>query len=127
MRQVMGDLINSRDRSGDAFDDETLAAMVAERVRMLEAVAVVFFAEAVAQLPNRELPDDARIDPYAVSLDPGRWEADGVFGGDGLTVAEATERTAGLKDALEALRAGQGAPVGGPPGGGPPGGPGPPG
>ena len=59
MRQVMGDLIASREQGGGAFDDETLAATVADRVRMLEAVAVVFFAEAVAQLPDQELPDGA--------------------------------------------------------------------
>jgi 2-polyprenyl-6-methoxyphenol hydroxylase-like FAD-dependent oxidoreductase len=127
MRHVMGGLIESREQGGNAFDDETLATTVADRVRMLEAVAVVFFAEAVAQLPDQELPADARIDPYAISLQPDRWEADRVFGGEGLTVDEARQRTEGLTDALEALRAGQGAPVGGPPGAGPPGGPGPPG
>jgi len=38
--------------------------------------------------------DDVKINPYAVSLNPERWEADGMLGGEGLTVAEARESPA---------------------------------
>ena len=119
MRQVMGDLIASREQGG---------ARVRRREARRRPSPIVCGCSRrwrSCSSPRRgavarsELPDDARVDPYAISLQPDRWEADGVFNGDGLTVAEARERTEGLTDALEALRAGRGAPVGGPPGGPP--------
>ena len=121
IREVMGDLVTSREQGGSAFDDATLKAKVAERVRMLEAAAVVLFSEGTALLPDSSLDADAKINPYAVSLQPARWEADGLFDGDGMTVAEAKEQAAGIVERLAELRAGEGAPVGAPPGpGGPP-------
>ena len=38
--------------------------------------------------------EDVKINPYAVSLDPDRWEADGLFNGEGLSLVEARETPA---------------------------------
>ena len=49
--------------------------------------------------------EDVKINPYAVSLDPDRWEADGLFDGSGMSLAEARETdAAGLQNLfLEAV------------------------
>ena len=49
--------------------------------------------------------EDEKINPYAVSLDPSRWEADGLLDGSGLSLAEARETdAAGLQNLfLEAV------------------------
>ena len=38
--------------------------------------------------------EDEKINPYAVSLDPDRWEADGLFNGEGLSLVEARQTPA---------------------------------
>ena len=38
--------------------------------------------------------EDEKINPYAVSLDPDRWEADGMLNGEGLSLAEARQTDA---------------------------------
>ena len=61
----------------------------------MEAVTVLIFNKAAAALGNGAPGDDVKIDPYKVSLEPDRWEADGLLGGSGLTVAEARQGPAG--------------------------------
>jgi hypothetical protein len=76
------------------FDDETLKAKVAANADLLEAVAVLLFSKATASLGDAAPAEDAKIDPYAVSLDPERWEADGLFSDSGLSAAEARQTPA---------------------------------
>ena len=38
--------------------------------------------------------EDQKINPSAISLDPSRWAADGLFDGSGMTIAEARESPA---------------------------------
>jgi flavin-dependent dehydrogenase len=102
--EAMGDLKTSHDQEGPAFDEATLREKVAERMRVLEAAAVVFFYEAAKNLPDNTVDRDTRVDPYAISLDPGRWDSDGVFSEDGITVAEALETAAGISERVEELR-----------------------
>jgi hypothetical protein len=46
-------------------------------------------------------PDPARrVNPYAVSLHPDRWDAEGLFSEDGLTLAQANERAPGLDNVM---------------------------
>ena len=40
-----------------------------------------------------------------MSLQPDNWERDGLFGGEGMTVAEAQALTPGMQERLEELRA----------------------
>ena len=124
--QVMGDLAASRDQRGAAFDEAALRDKIAERMRKLEAAAVTLFGEAASQLPEGSIDPDAKINPYAVGLEPERWDADGLFDGSGMTVAEASAEARGIAERVEDLRAGRGAPAGPPPGAPPgsaPGGP----
>ena len=44
--------------------------------------------------PDENVP----INPYAVSLQPERWEEDGLFSGEGLTLAQALERLPGIEE-----------------------------
>ena len=63
----------------------------------MEAVAVAIFHKAATAPRRRGHPlADAKIDPYAVGLDPGRWEEDGLFSDSGLSLADAQERTQGI-------------------------------
>ena len=47
---------------------------------------------------GRPARPEARINPAAISLDPDRWEADGLFDGSGKTLAEANERAPGIEN-----------------------------
>jgi hypothetical protein len=71
------------------FDDEALKARIAENADLLEAYAVLAFNRAAQNLGDLAPSEDEKINPYAVGLDPERWEADGMFNGEGMTVAEA--------------------------------------
>jgi flavin-dependent dehydrogenase len=95
-----------------SYEDAELQEELRSQADCAEALAVALFHKAAALLP--EPPDPARaVNPYAVGLEPDRWEEDGLFDESGLTLEKAMELTA--------------FPAGGPPGGGPPGGGPPPG
>jgi flavin-dependent dehydrogenase len=75
------------------MDDERLRAQLAENVELYEALAITMFVKAVESLPDgAELDPEAPINPYAISLDPKRWEADGLFDGSGSSPAQVAER-----------------------------------
>jgi len=77
------------------FDDDALKAKLAANADLLEAVAVLIFNKAAATALGDAAPgEDVTINPYAVGLEPGRWQADGLFDGSGLTVAAARETPA---------------------------------
>jgi hypothetical protein len=76
------------------FDDEALLARLAENTELMEAYTVLAFNRAASALPGGAPDEDEKINPYAVSLDPDRWEADGLFNGEGLSVAEARQTPA---------------------------------
>jgi flavin-dependent dehydrogenase len=80
----------------NAYDDDALKAKIADNVRLMEALAVTIFHKAVGLLGEAAPPDGAKINPYAVGLDPDRWEGDGLFSETGIAFAEAKERTQGL-------------------------------
>jgi flavin-dependent dehydrogenase len=82
-------------------DDDALTQILLDNAHKLRAFAVLVFGEALKVLPADQRPaDDARIRPEAMSLDPGRWEEDGLIGEDGITLAEARERIPGLDRVL---------------------------
>ena len=80
------------------FDDDALAEKIAENADLYEAVAVLIFHKACESLPDGPPDPEAKINPAAISLDPDRWEADGLFDGSGKTVAEANERAPGIEN-----------------------------
>jgi flavin-dependent dehydrogenase len=76
------------------FDDETLKQKVASTRELMEAYAVLAFNRAASALPDGAPDENQKINPYAVSLDPDRWEEDGLFNGEGMSVAEARQTPA---------------------------------
>jgi hypothetical protein len=83
-----------------SFTDEELEARYEANAEIVEAVAVVIFHRAAAQLPGRPLPGDARINPAKISLHPEKWEKDGLFDEHGLTLEDALARAPGVERAL---------------------------
>jgi flavin-dependent dehydrogenase len=82
------------------FDDEALKARLAENADLMEAYAVLAFHRAATNLGDAAPSDDEKINPYAVGLDPDRWEADGLFDGTGMSVSEARETPAAGMEGL---------------------------
>jgi hypothetical protein len=82
------------------MSDEEAVARFGKNVRICEAIAVQIFAEAVDSTGVGELETDRKINPYGASLDPSRWEEDGLYNGEGLTLAEAREMVPGLAEPL---------------------------
>jgi flavin-dependent dehydrogenase len=85
------------DRHNDliaGFDDDQLTARIAANADLFEAVAVLTFHRAARNLGDAAPGENEKINPYAISLDPERWEADGLFDGTGMSVAEARETPA---------------------------------
>jgi flavin-dependent dehydrogenase len=82
------------------FDDEQLKARIAANADLLEAYAVLAFSRAARNLGDAAPGDDEKINPSAISLDPSRWEADGLLGGSGITIAQARESPAGAMENL---------------------------
>ena len=76
------------------FDDDALAAQLAANADLMEAYSVLAFHKGALSLPDGPPGEDEKISPYAVSLDPDRWEADGLFNGDGLSLVEARQTPA---------------------------------
>jgi hypothetical protein len=74
------------------MDDDQLRAQLAENIELYEALAITMFAKATESLPGVQLDPEAPINPYALSLDPARWEADGLFDGSGFSPAQVAER-----------------------------------
>ena len=73
-------------------------------VELLEAVAVVLFHGAARRV-GIQLDDDVRVDPYALTLDRNRWEAEALFKDSGLTLDAARTRSGDLANLwLDGLR-----------------------
>jgi flavin-dependent dehydrogenase len=107
------------------LDAEGLKTLLAENVERMEGVAVAMFHKACERLPDAELQEGQAVNPYAVGLDPERWEEDGLFDAPGLTLEQAKARAEGIETIW--LDEPQPAGLSGPPGMGPPGPSGPPG
>lgn len=84
---------------GAGFSHDQLVQKYKENADLLEAIAIVIFAQAVRALPGQSLDDDVKIDPAKITLDTDKWES-GLFGGKGLTVSEARSKTPGLENML---------------------------
>jgi 2-polyprenyl-6-methoxyphenol hydroxylase-like FAD-dependent oxidoreductase len=88
------------DRQADLvreFDDDALREKIAENVDALYAMAVVIFHKAAEGLPEKP-GDDVPINALAISLQPERWEKDGLFAKPGISLAAARERLPGIEE-----------------------------
>ena len=79
------------------MDREAVKKRIPENVEFMEAVAVVYFHKAAENLPDGAPAEDTTINPYAISLDPSRWEDDGLFDGTGLTLEQALAKAQGIE------------------------------
>jgi flavin-dependent dehydrogenase len=77
------------------YDDDALMQMFHRNADVLEALAVGIFRKASSAL-DAQVDDDQPINPYAISLEPGRWEADGLLTPGGLSWEEARASVEGL-------------------------------
>jgi len=93
-------------------NDDALLSVLGEHVRNSEAIAVAIFERASRAL-GQTPPADRPVNPYAVSLDPSRWDRDGLFDGAGMTVAQAREIVDGIDRIWDASGGPSGAPQGG--------------
>ncbi len=79
------------------FSGEDFRQRALENIKLLKAMAVYIFHLAARQLP--EPPDPTRpINALAISLDTGKWEEEGLFDDDGMTLAEALELLPGVEE-----------------------------
>ncbi|MEX2619686.1 MAG: hypothetical protein WD250_05655 [Egibacteraceae bacterium] len=78
-------------------DDDALAGRLAEGFDVVLCLVVALFHKALELLPDQHIDPDTRIQPLAVGLDPGAWEADGLFDDGGISLAEALERLPGIE------------------------------
>jgi hypothetical protein len=103
--------------------DDELREEVRHDRECAEAMAVAIFHHAAEAVLDEKPDPEKAINPYAVSMHPDRWEADGLYDESGVTLARAKELTD--FPAFLGGPPGGGPPpgVGGPPGGFPPGGP----
>jgi flavin-dependent dehydrogenase len=77
--------------------DEELLERAVQKTKTIRALAVWIFHKAAKNLP--EPPDEnVAINPLGISLHPERWEADGLFSGEGLTLAQALEQLPGIEE-----------------------------
>jgi flavin-dependent dehydrogenase len=87
----------AQEEIGMEGDDEELLERARRKVKTIRALAVWIFHKAAKNLP--EPPDEnVAINPMAISLQPDRWEADGLFSGEGLTLAQALEQLPGIEE-----------------------------
>jgi hypothetical protein len=76
--RLIEDVVNSLVK--EYPDDEAVRAELHAQVGNAEEIAVDVFRTAVRMaLPDQQLPEDRPINPYVVSLEPERWEKDGLF------------------------------------------------
>ena len=82
------------------FDDDALRAKLASNRELMEAYTVIAFHKACEALGDGGPDEDAQVNPYAVSLSRDSWEADGMFDGSGLSLAEARQTPAAGAETL---------------------------
>ena len=76
------------------YGDDQIKARLRETADIMEAMAVIIFHRAARNLGDAAPGEDKKINPYAVSLDPDRWEHDGLLDGTGLSLSEARQTPA---------------------------------
>ena len=87
----------AQEEIGLAGTDEELLERARRKTETIKALAVWIFHKAARQLPDP--PDENAVtNPFAVSLKPEQWEADGLFSGEGLTLAQAVEQLPGIEE-----------------------------
>jgi flavin-dependent dehydrogenase len=77
-------------------DDDSLKKQIETNVELMESIAVALFHKGIELLQDAEIPSDKKVNPYALSMKPERWESDGLFDGSGWSLEEVAEKATGL-------------------------------
>ena len=85
------------DELDDELDDATLREKAKRDLAACEAFAVTVFEKAARQLDGVEMDLKTPVNPYAISLEPDKWEQDGLFSGEGISPREARKLVKGLQ------------------------------
>lgn len=89
--------IRAQEEIGLPADGDVMFERAREKVALIRALSVWIFHKAARTLS--EPPDEgATINPLAISLHPERWDEDGLFSGEGMTLAEASDLLAGVEE-----------------------------
>jgi len=81
----------------EPFEDEAFKKQAIENIQLLKALAIWLFHKAAASLPTQPDPE-RRIDALGISLHPERWEEEGLYSEDGMTLSEATALLPGIDE-----------------------------
>lgn len=90
-------MIDRQRQLSEPLADDEFAAQALRNIEGLKALAIWLFYKAAANLPQPPDPD-ARINALGISLHPERWEEDGLYADDGMTLAEATALLPGIDE-----------------------------
>ena len=90
-------LIQISDELDDGLDDEALLAKATRDREAMEAFAITVFEKAARLLPDVKVDLQKPVNPYAVGLDPSRWDEDGLFDGSGMSPRDARKLVKGLQ------------------------------
>jgi flavin-dependent dehydrogenase len=89
--------IRAQEELGLPAPGDVLVERARANIQTIRALAVWIFHKAARNLDER--PDDSTpINAAAVSLHPERWEADGLFADDGLSLEQALELLPGIEE-----------------------------
>jgi 2-polyprenyl-6-methoxyphenol hydroxylase-like FAD-dependent oxidoreductase len=89
--------IAAQEELGFPADIDEVIRRSRKNIQSVRAMAVWIFHKAAENLPEKP-GDDVKINPAAISLDPSRWEADGLFADDGMSLNEAKEILVGIEE-----------------------------
>jgi hypothetical protein len=89
--------IAAQEELGFPADIEEVIRRSQKNLQTVYAMAVWIFHKAAENLPEKPA-DDVKINPAAISLDPSRWEADGLTGGEGMSLNDAKEILVGIEE-----------------------------
>ena len=79
------------------FEDDEFKRQAEENIELVKCLAVYLFHQAAKHLPDP--PDPERpINPLGISLRPEKWEEEGLFAEDGMTLAQALEQLPGVEE-----------------------------
>jgi hypothetical protein len=89
--------IAAQEELGFPADIDEVVRRTQKNIHSVRAMAVWIFHKAAENLPEKPA-DDVAIDPAKISLDPSRWESDGLFEGDGMSLNQAREILVGIDE-----------------------------
>lgn len=86
-------------------DPDRLLRRIRRNLEHMEAIALSMFAHAASRLPEGAPDDGATLNPRGIGLEPGRWDEDGLFDDDGISLSVAKRKAGGLRDYLAPVAA----------------------